>query len=326
VTVSRCWGASSYRVDHIHRMTNAWPIAPHTTLVDLEYLGQHEFVAVCLLESDAGIAIVDPGPSVSLPSLCAALALGGRSIADVTAILVTHIHLDHAGVTGTLLKQNPRIAVYVHERGAPHMANPVRLLESATRIYGDKMDYLWGEFLAVPESNLHPLKGGETIRLGSRSVDVAYTPGHAWHHVSYLDRETGIAFVGDTVGERLPSGSPAIPTTPPPDIHLETWHDSLRRIRDWGPSRLFLTHFGDLVEVHRHFVEHERALGDWAERVRRSLDEPGDDEARAVAFATQALADLRSAATPEAAEKIYFDSIRDCWYGLARYWRKKATT
>jgi glyoxylase-like metal-dependent hydrolase (beta-lactamase superfamily II) len=141
--------------------------------------------------------------------------------------------------------------------------------------------------------------------------------------VSYLDHETGIAFVGDTAGERLPSGSPVIPTTPPPDIHLETWLDSLRHIRDWGPSRLFLTHFGDLVEVHRHLDEHELALADWATRVRRSLEDAGSDDERADRFATAALAELRAASTPEAAGKIHYDAVRDCWFGLARYWRKK---
>src|SRR5262249_44801104 len=162
--------------------------------------------------------------------------------------------------------------VYVHERGAPHLVDPTRLLDSATRIYGDKMDYLWGEFLAIPAGNVKALAGGEMVELNGRRVEVAYTPGHAWHHVSYLDRDTGIAFIGDTAGERLPAGSPVIPTTPPPDIHLETWSDSLRRIREWNPARLFLTHFGDYVEVKRHLDEHDASLADWSDRVRRSLD------------------------------------------------------
>jgi glyoxylase-like metal-dependent hydrolase (beta-lactamase superfamily II) len=298
-------------------------IAPRTVLVDLVYLGHAEYIATCFLETEDGVAIVDPGPSVSIPSLLEALDARGHSLDDVRWLLLTHIHLDHGGASGTLVARNPRIEVCVHERGAPHLVDPARLLDSATRIYGDRMDELWGEFRPIPRENLRVLRGGETLDLAARLVDVAYTPGHAWHHVSYRDRDTGIVFVGDTLGERMPSGTPAIPTTPPPDIELEVWRASRDAIRAWEPRRLFLTHFGPIDDVDAYLAEHDAVLAEWAELVRRSLEEPGTDEERASRFADARHAELLARSRPEARDKLHWDAVRDCWYGLARYWRKK---
>jgi glyoxylase-like metal-dependent hydrolase (beta-lactamase superfamily II) len=298
-------------------------LAPGVTLVDLDYLGRDEAIAATLVESGDGIAIVDPGPSTTLETLRAALAERGASVADVRALLLTHIHLDHAGASGSLVRENPRIAVHVHERGAPHLVDPSRLLDSAQRIYGDEMDRLWGEFVAVPAENVRVLRGGETIDLGGRPVEVAYTPGHAWHHVSYLDRATGLAFVGDTAGERYPSGTPAIPATPPPDIDLERWSESIARIREWGAGRLVVTHFGAIDDVGAHLDEHDAALSDWSVRVRRSLEEPGSDAERAERFAAEISRELVARVSPGAAGRIKPPSIASGWYGLARYWRKR---
>ena len=165
------------------------------------------------------------------------------------ALLLTHIHLDHAGATGVLVRENPELKVYVHERGAPHLVDPSRLLASATRLYGDRMEMLWGEVTAVPAANVVALTGGERIDVVGRPFDVAYTPGHAVHHVSYLDPATGTAYVGDTAGIRVNSLPFALPPAPPPDIDLEAWKESLARIRAWAPERLFVTHFGPLDDV-----------------------------------------------------------------------------
>ena len=154
----------------------------------------------------------------------------GIAMADVRSILLTHIHLDHAGATGTLVRENPSLRVYVHEKGAPHMVDPSKLMASATRLWGDEMDRLWGEMRPVPAEHLIVLRGGERITAGGRDLDVAYTPGHASHHVSYFSADTGIAFVGDTAGVRLQAGRFIMPPTPPPDIDLEAWRDSLARI------------------------------------------------------------------------------------------------
>ena len=198
--------------------------------IDLNFLGHPEIIATAILHGASGLAVVDPGPSTSLENLRAALKRQGFSVADVRQLLLTHIHLDHAGATGSLVKENPSIEVFVHERGAPHMANPEKLLASAGRLYGEDMGPLWGEFLAVPSSQLRPLKGGETIDAGGRTLHVAYTPGHASHHVSYFDPASRVAFVGDTAGIRRGSGAYVLPPTPPPDIDLEAWRESEARI------------------------------------------------------------------------------------------------
>src|SRR5688572_2326856 len=202
--------------------------------IDLNFLGYPEIIATAVLQSAAGVALVDPGPSTTLESLRAALQRKGIAIADVGQLLLTHIHLDHAGVTGTLVRENPAIEVFVHERGAPHMTDPAKLLASATRLYGEAdMLRLWGAFLAVPSANLRVLAGGETITAGGRQLEVAYTPGHASHHVSYFDRASRVAFVGDTAGIRRHAPPYVMPPTPPPDVDLEAWRESEARILAW---------------------------------------------------------------------------------------------
>ena len=179
--------------------------------------------------------VIDPGPTSCLPMLLEGLD-GDRP----RALLLTHIHLDHAGASGSLVERWPDLDVYVHERGARHMADPERLIKSARMLYGEDMDRRWGEMVPVPEKNLRMLRGGETLFGGA--FEVAYTPGHASHHVSYL--HDGTAFVGDTGGVRIASSSLTIPPSPPPDIDVELWHESIERIAAWKPRRLVQTHFG----------------------------------------------------------------------------------
>jgi glyoxylase-like metal-dependent hydrolase (beta-lactamase superfamily II) len=295
------------------------------SVVDLDYLGRPEAIAAALIETPRGLAVVDPGPTVSLDALRAALAARGASVAELRWILLTHIHLDHAGGSGTLVRENPRLTVLVHEVGARHMADPSRLLESATRIYGAQhMDRLWGEFVPVPAANLRPLAGEETLDLGGRPVAVRALPGHARHHVAYLDRESGTAFVGDIAGERYPGADFVIPVTPPPDIDLEAWRSSWQALRAWRPDYLFLTHFGPFPDAAAHLDQIERRTEAWARQVRASLAEPLSDEARARAFC-QAVDRELQAELPSAMAERYGQAagVSDSWYGLARYWRKK---
>ena len=298
-------------------------IAEKTWFVDVEYKGYPRLIACGVLETDAGLLLVDPGPTVSLATLEAGLAAQGTSFADVHGLLLTHIHLDHAGATGVIVDKYPHVQVYVHRRGARHMINPERLLASAHRIYGDQMDVLWGAFLPTPEANVHVLEGGEVLTIGGRALDVAYTPGHAIHHVSFLDRATGTAFVGDTAGMRVTGVNYIVPVTPPPDIHLETWHSSLDLLRAWAPDRLFVTHFGPADDTAWHLDEMARRLDDWAEQVRESLHDARDDAARARAFHDVEMAVLR--AVLGGAERASYEQMgqpEPSWYGLARYWRK----
>src|SRR5689334_5514121 len=162
------------------------PLASGVSYFDLNFQGRPRVIACAVIHGPGGVAIVDPGPASTLPVFRKQLATAGISVADITTILLTHIHLDHAGATGTLVRENPRLRVYVHEVGAPHMADPAKLIASATRLYGDAMDRLWGEFAPVPAGALTTLNGGERLEVGGRPLDVAYTPGHGCHHRSYL--------------------------------------------------------------------------------------------------------------------------------------------
>src|SRR5713226_9003550 len=200
------------------------------TLLDVNWTGRAQSIAAALLESDGQRAIVDPGPGSTLATLRERLRSRGIGVADLDAILLTHIHLDHAGATGSLVRENPRLAVYVHELGAPHMRDPSKLLASAARLWPDTLHQLFGETLPVPQENIRILEGGETLTLGARKIDVLYTPGHASHHVSYLDAGEGIAFVGDTTGIRIDNHAFILPATPPPDISLEIWEHSFAAI------------------------------------------------------------------------------------------------
>ncbi|HEX7117764.1 MAG TPA: MBL fold metallo-hydrolase [Longimicrobiales bacterium] len=299
-------------------------IAAATRLIDLRFQGHASYIATVLLESDAGPALIDPGPASTVARLREALAEVGLAVRDVRALLLTHIHLDHAGATGVLVRENPALRVFVHERGAPHLVDPSKLLASARRLYGQAMESLWGEFAAVPDANLTVLAGGERVEVAGRTLDVAYTPGHAAHHVSYLDTETGIAYVGDTAGIRV-NGLPfALPPAPPPDIDLEAWTESLARIRAWAPARLFVTHFGPVDDVAAHLDVFERRLSAWAAAVRASLAEPGSDDEKARRFLGRAREEMRRH-LPEAAVRAYETGggIEATWYGLARYWRRR---
>jgi glyoxylase-like metal-dependent hydrolase (beta-lactamase superfamily II) len=272
-------------------------------IIDLNHLGRPRVIGCW----QVGEVLIDPGPSSCLETLLE--QLGDY---EPRALLLTHIHLDHAGASGSLARRWPDLEVYVHERGAPHMASPERLLSSARRLYDD-MDRRWGEFLAVPESQLRVLSGGETLRFGSE-FEVAYTPGHASHHVSYLC--DGTAFVGDVGGVQIAPGTPAIPPTPPPDIDIELWKESIALVRGWRPERLAMTHFGEATDVDAHMTDLEERLSRWSE-LARSSDED--------AFMAAIRAEVAAEASPEIAAAFEQAAPADQLYaGYERYWRKRA--
>ncbi len=259
-----------------------------------------------------GDVLVDPGPESSLPALLEALG-----DARPRALLLTHIHLDHAGGTGALLRRWPDLDVYVHERGAPHLIDPSKLLASAGRLYGeDNMRALWGEVLPVPAERVHVLAGGETVPLAG-GFRVAYTPGHASHHVCYLHEDSGRAFVGDMAGVKIPPAGLTLAPTPPPDIDVEAWDRSLELIAAWQPTSLGLTHFGAIESVDEQLEATRSSLHELAELVRGADLETVTAAVRArVAAATDddALRAAYGSALP--AEHVY--------QGLERYWRKRA--
>jgi glyoxylase-like metal-dependent hydrolase (beta-lactamase superfamily II) len=293
--------------------------------VDLHFLGVPEIIATAVLHGTSGVALIDPGPSTTLDSLTASLARMSISIADVRQILLTHIHLDHAGVTGTLVRQNPAIEVFVHERGAPHMIDPSKLLASAGRLYGLDMDRLWGDFLPVAPDRIRALKGEERISAGGRNLAVAYTPGHASHHVTYFDPSTRVAFVGDTAGIRRQGRDHVMPPTPPPDIDLDAWRISEDRILSWDPDTLFLTHFGPFHGARVHFQDMTERLALWSRIVRRLLaDASLDEDQRLAAFMSEALLELkRKVGATEAEQYNRAGRLDYSWQGLSRYWKKR---
>lgn len=257
--------------------------------------------------------LVDPGPESSFGTVLE--ALDGE---QPRAVLLTHIHLDHAAATGAMVERWPGLEVYVHERGAPHLIDPSKLLASAERLYGDKLEYLWGRILSVPEGNVHVLAGGESV-FGMR---VAYTPGHASHHVCYFHEDSGTAFCGDVAACRIPPSNLIVPPTPPPDIDVETWEASLDTVAAWQPRRLALTHFGAVEDdVPGHIEQVRRKLREEAELARRMPKEEydADNETR-----------IRQALAAEGIGGETLDELLQAvptayqWSGLDRYWRKKA--
>ena len=211
-------------------------------LIDLMHLRRERVIGSWLV----GDVLIDPGPQSCMDTLLD--ALGGE---PPRVIALTHIHLDHAGATGSLLARFPEIKeVWVHERGARHLIDPSKLLASAGRLYGEEMDRLWGEVLPVPQERIKPLAGGESLP----GFQVAYTPGHASHHVAYLHTESGTAFCGDLAGVRILPQGPVLAPTPPPDIDLPAWHASLSIVEAWRPQVLVPTHFGSYDDVSEHLA------------------------------------------------------------------------
>jgi glyoxylase-like metal-dependent hydrolase (beta-lactamase superfamily II) len=299
-------------------------LASGIDFIDLNFIGRPGVIATAVLHSAAGVALIDPGPSSTLETLEAELAKKGITVRDVRHILLTHIHLDHAGCCGTLLRKCPSAEVLVHERGAPHMADPSRLLASAARLYGGDMQRLWGDVEPVPAGSMRALAGGERLGMPGRELEVAYTPGHASHHVSFFDAGSGIAFVGDTAGIRRGKSNYVLPPTPPPDIDLDAWRASADRILAWRPDTLFLTHFGPSYGASTHFQQLFDTIGRWGERVRRLLaDRVLTEEQRQDRFVAEAVQDLRRILGDAEASTYSWAARPDLsWLGLARYWRK----
>ena len=270
-------------------------------LIDGMHLGRDRVIGAW--EVSPGV-IADPGPASCVHTMLAGVE------AEPRALLLTHIHLDHAGASGVLARRFPELRVYVHEVGAPHVIDPSRLLRSAERLYGDQMERLWGEVAPVPEDRVTVLAGGEEVE----GLEVHYAPGHARHHVVYFDRASGDAYTGDVAGVRVPPSGLVAAPTPPPEIEVEAWLDSIEMIRRLGPSRICRTHFGasddadaelDRLEAWLREAAAESGHGD-GERFGRWLAERFDAEGAEVAER------LRQAMPPD-----------QLWLGLERYWRKR---
>lgn len=290
--------------------------------MDLNFQDTPGVIAAYLLDTGDGLAVVDTGPTSTLPALSAGLEALGATLDDVRHLLLTHIHFDHAGAAGTLLARVPRARVYVHERGARHLASPERLVASATQIYGDAMDRLWGEMRPIPEDRMTVLGGGETLQIGRVDVHALYTPGHAVHHLAYHIGDD--LFVGDVGGVRLDSAQTPRAPTPPPDIDLEAWKTSVATLRERDAATLHLAHFGSYAHTAAHWDGLLQKMDVDAERIRFGLELGQDVEAISAAYTRVLLAELSAERADLPARYEFACPPWMSVQGLMRYWQKKA--
>jgi glyoxylase-like metal-dependent hydrolase (beta-lactamase superfamily II) len=276
------------------------PLVP----IDLRFTGIERAIGVYLFDSIDGPILHDCGPATTLPRLREGLRERGVELSEIRHLLLSHIHLDHAGAAGPILRENPGLTVWVSEIGAPHLADPSRLEASARRLYGGLFDELWGELAPVPAAN---------IRIASGNVlgwEAFPTPGHASHHVCYFREGTLLA--GDAAGVRIEPSRHILPVSPPPDIDLAAWHESIRQIATRAPERLALIHFGVETGVTDHLARLGQELDRWAERVRGGLE----------------LDEFVAAGRADAGEDAdLYDRVApysQSWHGLRRYWDKQA--
>jgi glyoxylase-like metal-dependent hydrolase (beta-lactamase superfamily II) len=280
--------------------------------LDLRHQGAERVIGVYVLETADGPALFDCGPTSCLPTLKDRLAEQGLALTDLRHLLLSHIHLDHAGAAGVLVREHPDLQVHVSAIGAPHLIDPSRLERSARRLYADEFDTLWGELAPVPEQNVH-LVGDRVLGL-----DCFPTPGHASHHVCYLDG-AGTLYAGDAAGVRIVPGRYIYPPTPPPEVDLEAWERTIDEIERRAPKRLALIHFGVVDSPHDHLRRLRRELRVWAQRVRQGMSQEE--------FVEAARADLQEADGDERAP--YYERAAPFWQsyaGLKRYWDKQLET
>ena len=272
--------------------------------IDLFHQGAARTVGAYLLDTSGGLSLFDCGPASCLPALKAGLAERGHELGDIKRLLLSHIHLDHAGAAGVLVREQPELEVWVSEIGAPHLVDPSRLERSARRLYGDTFDELWGELAPVPEENIH------IASVRAAGLEVFAAPGHASHHVCYFDGTT--LYAGDAAGVRIQPSRAVLPPTPPPDVDVEGWYRTLEEIERRAPEQLALIHFGLANDVSRHLGELRERLDTWARRVEEGASEEE--------FVAAAKADL----PPEEADE--YDRAMPFWQsyqGLKRYWEKR---
>jgi glyoxylase-like metal-dependent hydrolase (beta-lactamase superfamily II) len=273
-------------------------------LIDLRHLGAERVIGSYLVETDDGLALFDCGPTTGVERLKEGLAERGLALADIRRLLLSHIHLDHAGAAGVLVREHPALEVHVSAIGAPHLVEPSRLEASARRLYGDSFDILWGELAPVPRENVRVV-GGRVAGL-----DCFPSPGHASHHVCYLGPD-GTLYAGDAAGVRIQPARDVLPPTPPPEADVDAWLDTLDEIERRRPARLALVHFGVADDPERHLAELRERLVAWAAWIR--------DGATEQEFVERALAGVDDADHYERAMPLW-----QSYHGLRRYWDKRA--
>ena len=292
--------------------------------IDHHFQGVPGVIASYLVEDGSDLVLIEAGPTSTLEALLAGVRAAGHDPERISRVLLTHIHLDHAGACGTLARRLPHARFLVHPLGAPHLVDPSRLLASATRIYGERMERLWGEVLPVPDDRVVALPDGAEVRVGSRVLHALDTPGHAYHHLAYHDVERGTVFTGDVAGVRL-GGLPYVrPPTPPPELDLEAWRESILRLRGLRAGRLCLTHFGAYDDPAWHYDDLLARLFQWTGWIEARLTTGADPAAVSEELRRQGDRELAGLASERLQEPMelatnYPMSVD----GFARYFRKR---
>jgi glyoxylase-like metal-dependent hydrolase (beta-lactamase superfamily II) len=252
-------------------------VAPGIIRIDLGFQQTAGVIASYLLVGDTELALIETGPTTTRKSLEQGIREAGFDIADVTNLIPTHIHLDHAGAAGGLMRDHPRMRMHLHPVGAPYLIDPERLVSSAGRIYGDRMDALWGEVVGAPGERVETVEDGDTLNVAGRTLRAVYTPGHAGNHIAWFDEASRTLFTGDAAAARIAPSTFVLPTVSPPEIDFDLWTETIARMRAVAPERLALTHFGVYEDVNRHLdavlPNSERALGIVREALRSGLSD-----------------------------------------------------
>jgi glyoxylase-like metal-dependent hydrolase (beta-lactamase superfamily II) len=294
-------------------------------IIDTLFQGMPGAIASYLLTGDEGLALIDVGPGATVEQLLAGIGAAGFASEDVLHLVLTHIHMDHAGAAGALLQWMPRARVYVHRHGASHLADPSRLMSSARRIYGETMDELWGTMAPVPVDRLQVLEDEQSLRVGGRTLRALYTPGHAIHHLAYFDAERRVMFPGDAAGVQLEGSDFARPPTPPPDLNLEDWYASLDRIGALDPVALYLPHYGYVGAVTSHLSDLRRRLGLWGELILSGMRRNQPDEELAHMLVALTDAEIAASNPHDAALVERYELVSNYLMsaqGYMRYYRK----
>ncbi|WP_420580452.1 MBL fold metallo-hydrolase [Reichenbachiella sp.] len=293
---------------------------PEIKIIDLHFKNLDHAIAAYLLPTSEGPILIETGPHSTYPKLKKGVEDLGYRMEEITHVFLTHIHLDHAGAAWALAETGANI--YLHPFGAKNMEDPSRLMESATRIYGDQMDTLWGQMKQIPASQLIQVEDQEVFEVGDVQIKSLHTPGHAKHHIAWQVED--VIFTGDVAGVKIDDG-PVVPPCPPPDINLEDWKASINILRQANPSALYLTHYNQITDIGNHLTALENILDDWAAWIQKQMQAELTNEEMVPLFMEYTAQQLRMAGLDEPTIELY-EAANPSWMsvaGLVRYWTKK---
>ncbi len=306
-------------------MTTVTPLKSNAWQISLPFLDEEGIIGSYLLAGGNELAIIDPGPGSMIEPLLDAIRQAGFDPQDVTHLLATHVHLDHAGSVGSLVRHMPRAKVYAHSKGVPHLLDTTKVVASATRIYGDRMHQLWGEIESTPADRLQTIEQGDILNIAGRRLEVHYTPGHAVHHVIFFDVHSGDLFAGDTAGVRLQGVDYVRPPTPPPDIDIEAWSESMDTLQKLRPDVLYLGHFGATRNATEHLERLRAQLISWGNYVLEAMHNGKEEQEILALLIAQTEPELQRVTDDPNALKRYEIATNYAMtvQGYMRYWRKK---